>query len=187
MNQCEDIYKYNNKNYPLTFRWDTFEFQDLVVDVDKVRALCSDGCPNYNTNGGCPPFSPTVKELLLNKPFILLTAKVATKLIDIENLEEKSKYIDDLLCGALNHIGYTLKNSYQLDFLSPSHCRGCDVCTIKAGCSHPEKRVYSITGTGLMLSEVIENLFDEKLQWFSKDSEPEYIIKIMAIMRNENN
>ncbi|WDU82121.1 hypothetical protein [Caloramator sp. Dgby_cultured_2] len=44
-----------------------------------------------------------------------------------------------------------------------------------------DKRTISITGTGIMLSETIENLFHEKLEW-ANEKPPCKLIKIMCII-----
>lgn len=179
------LYTYNEKQYPIELQWDKFNYEDLIIEIDQVRNWCREGCPNYNANGGCPPYSPTAEDILKNKDFILLTAKLQTVNIRTDTLEEKSKTIEKLLCSFMDSLGYKIKAEYDIDFLNPGHCRGCNSCSIETGCKAPHRRVYSITGVGIMLSDAIENLFSTKLQWFTKDTEPEYVIKIMCFMSNK--
>lgn len=179
-------YSYMDKSYPLQIKWDIFDYDDLVLDIPKVRGWCEEGCPNYNNNGGCPPFSPRADELLKDNEFILLTCKLGTCCIDIDDSKEKGKLIEEIISSFMNELGYGIKFSSGIDFLCPGHCRGCETCSIKTGCKNPEKRAYSITGTGMLLGDVIEKLFGDKLQWFSKESEPQYIIKIMGFYRPPN-
>lgn len=186
MNYRNVEFNYQGTSYSIELKYDLFKYADLVVDSPKVRKWCQDGCPNYNNNGGCPPFSPTAEELLLHKDFILLTAKVSTDKIPGEPME-KSKFIEGLLCTYMDGLGYKLKEVYAVDFLNPGHCRGCEECTIENGCKNQDRRVYSITGLGILLGETIERLFKDKLQWFTVDSAPPYVIKIMAFLPKGQN
>ena len=183
MKRCFVKYNFRNTVNELELKWDIFRFDQLVVDAVKVRGWCSDGCPNYNRNGGCPPFSPTAEELLKNKNFILLTTKAYTKNI---NVCDKGAYIEELLSEYMNKLGYKIKDMYGVDFLCAGRCRGCSECSIDSGCSSPKRRQYCITGTGILLGDVIENLFEEKLQWFGRDHEPEYIMKIMGFISEKS-
>lgn len=177
-------FNYENQIYPLEVRWDVFKYSDLTLDINQVRKWCSEGCPHYDVNGGCPPYSPTAEELLKDKEFVLLTCKIETKYVN--KLDDKSKFIENLLCDYMDSLGYKIKESLGIEFLNPGHCRGCKECTIETGCKAPERRVYSITGVGIMLGDAIERLFNIPLQWFTKDSEPEYVTKIMAFLGNSS-
>lgn len=182
MYKTKKLYAYNNQSFMLEVQYDEFSYDDLTIETDKVRNWCKEGCPNFNSNGGCPPFSPTAEELLSKKAFILLTTKLSVSDIALTDSMEKSKLGEKLLCDFMDSLGYSIKDSYGIEFLNPGHCRGCKPCSISTGCKNPDRRVYSITGIGIMLGDVIEKLFDTKLQWFTKDSEPEYIVKIMGFI-----
>jgi len=185
MNTTKKLFSYKDNIYPLEIQWDKFVYSDLIIETEKVRNWCKEGCPNYNTNGGCPPFSPTVEELLGDKEFIFLTTKINIADINHVSSKEKSKLVEQVLCNFMDPLGYKVMELYAINFLNSGHCRGCKTCTINKGCSSPERRVNCITGIGIMLGEVIEKLFNSKLQWFTKDSEPEYIIKIMGFISED--
>lgn len=175
-------YLYDNNSYDLEIKWDSFDYKDLPLNIDQVRLWCKEGCPNYNTNGGCPPFSPTASELLKDKSFILLACKIKTSQIVLPSLKDKIDLTQNILCSFMESLGYTISDLYNIDFLNAGHCTACDICTIHSGCKNPEKRVYCITGSGIMLGEAIEKLFEEKLQWFSEMEEPLHVIKIMGFL-----
>ena len=185
MNASVKNYIYGNKTYPLYLKWDIFKYEDLVLNIDQVRTWCKEGCINYNNNGGCPPFSPTAENLLKDKKLILLTCKINTSDVKGSSWEEKSSYIENILRSYMDSIGYKVKALYGIDFLSPGYCRGCNSCSIHSNCSMPDRRTYCITGTGMMLGDVFEKLFNEKLQWFKDDREPEYTFKIMGFVSDK--
>lgn len=181
MRFLEDNYFYRDKLYQVTVKWRCCSYDDLAVDIEKVRGFCRDGCPDYNKNGGCPPFSPAADEIFKNRDFILLLSKVAATAL----LEDSSMALDtghSMLSEYMDKIGYRLRETAGIEFLSPGLCRGCPECTISSGCKNPGRRVYSITGTGIMLGDTLETLFDEKLQWLSENYRPDYIIKVMAFL-----
>ena len=183
-------YLYDNNNYDLEIKWDSFNYKDLPLDIEKVRHWCKEGCLNYNTNGGCPPFSPTASDILKDKPFILLLCKIKTCQVAVSaskdsSSKDKTDIIQNIIYSFMNSLGYTISDLYNIDFLNAGHCSSCDICTINSGCKNPEKRVYCITGMGIMLGDAIEKLFDEKLQWFTCGEEPLHIMKIMGFLSGE--
>jgi predicted metal-binding protein len=178
-------YLYETKEYDLEIKWDSFNYKDLPLNIDQVRHWCKEGCENYNTNGGCPPFSPTASDLLKDNTFVLLICKIKTCQVVASSLEARLELIQNILYSFMNSLGYTISDRYNIDFLNAGHCSACDVCTISSGCKNPKKRVYCITGSGIMLGEAIENLFEEKLQWFTGNEEPLQVIKIMGFLSGE--
>lgn len=176
------LYNYREKTYPLILNWDTFRYEDLSLNIDQVREWCREGCPNYAKNGGCPPYSPTAEELLRDKDFILLTCKIYTRDIDAFRPEDKIELMEGILDSFMDELGYKARERLGMDFLNPGYCRGCKECTIESGCKSPGRRVYSITGTGILLADTIKNLFNEELLWLKNGEEPEYYIKIMAFL-----
>ncbi|MCX7903835.1 MAG: DUF2284 domain-containing protein [Caloramator sp.] len=167
-------------NTSVEIKFGDFKYEDLVVDIERVRNYCREGCPNFGVNGGCPPFSPTADQLLKDKIFILAMGKIYTANYSKDEFDEADKSLNRLL----KSIGLFFKEKYGVEFLSPEHCTECDVCTIKTGCQKPDRRTISITGTGIMLSETIENLFGEKLEW-ANDMLPSKLIKIMCIISDK--
>jgi len=85
----------------------------------------------------------------------------------------------------MDSLGYKISDLYNIDFLNAGYCSACDICTIHSGCKNPEKRVYCITGSGIMLGNALESLFEEKLQWFAGGVEPDEVIKIMGFLSRE--
>lgn len=175
-------YLYDNNSYDLEIKWDSFAYKELPLNIDQVRHWCKEGCSNYNTNGGCPPFSPIAPDFLKDKTLILLACKIKTCQIQVPSLKEKVDLIQNILYSFMNSLGYTISYLYNIDFLNAGHCSACNTCTIHSGCKNPKKRVYCITGSGIMLGEVIEKLFEEKLQWFTEVQEPAQVIKVMGFI-----
>lgn len=182
MHTASKHYLYDNNSYDLQIKWDSFDYKDLPLNIDQVRDWCKDGCSNYNTNGGCPPFSPTASDLLKDKTFILLLCKIKTCQISDLSLNDKIELIQKILYSFMDSLGYKISDLYNIDFLNAGHCSACDICTIHSGCKNPKKRVYCITGSGIMLGDAIEKLFEEKLQWFAGGEEPLEVIKIMGFL-----
>ncbi|MGH4120231.1 DUF2284 domain-containing protein [Clostridium sp.] len=175
-------YSYENNNYNLEIKYDSFNYSDLSLNIDKVRQWCKEGCTNYNTNGGCPPFSPIASDALKDKTFILLFCKIKTSQVDAPSVQGKTDLIQKILYSFMNTLGYKVSDLYDIDFLNAGHCTACDICTIHSGCKNPKKRVYCITGLGIMLGDVIEKLFEEKLMWSTAGEEPLHIVKIMGFV-----
>jgi predicted metal-binding protein len=178
-------YLYDNNSYDLEVKWDSFDYKDLPLNIDQVRYWCKEGCPNYNTNGGCPPFSPKVSDILKDKTFILLLCKIKTCQVEAPSSSDKIDLTQNILYSFMSSLGYKISDLYNIDFLNAGHCSACDICTIHSGCKNPEKRVYCITGSGIMLGDAIEKLFEEKLQWFTGSEEPLHVIKIMGFLSGE--
>jgi predicted metal-binding protein len=186
MQQLINTYTYNNQEYPLTLKWGSFKYDDLVLNIAQVRKWCEEGCPNFGNIGSCPPYSPTVDEILKDRDFTLLACKLYTKDVNVHPPQEKSKLMDNIIISFMEELGYRGRELSGTDFLTPGKCRGCSECTIESGCKSPAKRVYDITGVGIMLGDTIKKLFHEELQWFKENEEPEYIFRIMAFLPNKN-
>jgi predicted metal-binding protein len=175
-------YVYENNNYNLEIKYDSFNYKELPVNIEKVRQWCKEGCSNYNTNGGCPPFSPTASDVLKDKTFILLFCKIKTSQVKASSLQDKMDLIQKILYSFVNALGYKVSDLYNIEFLNAGQCTACDICTIHSGCKNPIKRVHCITGLGIMLGDTIEKLFEEKLVWCTGNEEPLQITKIMGFV-----
>lgn len=185
MNTVIEKHTYEKNSYDLEVKWDIFNYNDLTLNIHQVRQWCKEGCSNYNTSGGCPPFSPSADSLLKNKDFILLMCKIKTCQINTCSVENKIELIQNILYSFMDSLGYKIYKEYNIKFLNAGKCSGCNICTIHSDCKNPENRAYCITGLGIMLGDVIERLFHEKLQWYTGVKQPDQIIKIMGFISEE--
>jgi predicted metal-binding protein len=127
---------------------------------EQVRADClqpfsghDEGCPNYGTTYGCPPYAPTIDEfkaiLAEYSHYYLVYGEVELS-GDIESAEEKAKYASMQL--EVDSFIIFLQDTVENVFLI--HGYGCHYCErIGEGncacpddpCRHPEKKTYSIS------------------------------------------
>lgn len=70
--------------------------------------------------------------------------------------------------------------------LSSGRCLLCDTCTRSIGkpCISEEKLRYSLEGLSFHVSEIVENIVGDKIQW-SNDTKPEYVTCVSALLSNE--
>ncbi len=156
--------------------WQSSTPAELPQDIERIRQLCADGCPHYNRNGGCPPWSPTIEAL--GKEHDLTLLAVSAKASTERPMADMNDAIDDWM----DKLGYAVLDSLGVSFLSAGPCRACQTCTIETGCKDPNRRVSSITGVGLLLSDILEHHFQQPLQWSKGDQQPEHLTKVMGFL-----
>jgi predicted metal-binding protein len=70
--------------------------------------------------------------------------------------------------------------------LFSGNCHFCENCSRKDGtpCVEPNKMRYSLESLGYKVSDICENILNEKLQW-EKGTRPSYLFLVSAILTND--
>ncbi len=157
-------------------------------ELKKFKELCKEGCPNYKMKWSCPPYSPYYHDI--SKKYDFLTVCILTVQLDQFNYINK----DYLKVKAANSI---LKSRAEKMLrakvfmndkgISTGSCRMCKPCRCKRNepCRHPDKVMYSFEALGIHVSSMIEDLFDFKLQWYSKKQLPEYTSVVVGLLSKD--
>lgn len=122
-----------------------------------VREMCSsDKCSIYGKNWGCPPHCGTVEECQqkmrsYSRGILLQTIGHMTKAIDSRCYRETER-------RHLEHF-YTLADMVRKEYpnalcLGAGGCRVCNKCAYPEPCRFPEKRLSSMEGYGLFVTQV---------------------------------
>ena len=151
---------------------------------EEIEEHCKN-CPSYGKNWSCPPHSFTVMEYIERyKTAHIIGVKVA-----LEDFDQKEDAIDHYYeCRRLvnrNLLRYEERIADSIVLLG-GHCDLCDSCTreVSAECKHPQKKRYSLESLGFKVSEIIEGLFDDKLQW-DRGKTPHSLYIVLGVLSNE--
>lgn len=153
-----------------------FIHPDELTFSQRIRTVCQQECPMYNTTWACPPAVGTVEECrtrCLSFPDALLITSIA-EVSDITDLAETlaaraphealTHQVEQLLkdCGADETLG-----------LSTESCALCNQCAYPdAPCRHPDRMYPCVESHGIIVSELAEKygidfLMGNVVVWFS--------------------
>jgi len=161
---------------------------------DLTSRACQIGCRLYGKNGGCPPFSPNYPSFARRFPyanvlFVHMSVSDFPQKIRQGNFYVRWSFVEVLQGNFIKKLGSMLHSRIGGYFLSAGHCTGCGkkACQMNANkeCQSPTKREFSMESTGVLVTDLMEELFGIPLVWFSQDPEdnlPEYMIKSCMIL-----
>jgi predicted metal-binding protein len=146
----------------------------------KVSEYCKE-CPNYNNLWSCPPHNFNPEEHI--KKF--KEANIICLKIDISHLNDKKNAIK---------LFHKKRKKFNLELLSletkianstvlySGECHFCDSCTRQKGlpCSNKEYLRYSLESLGFKVSDICENILNEKLEWYNTKKQ-NYLLSVAAI------
>jgi predicted metal-binding protein len=182
--------------YPLELAYDSLPSRLIPVNRQATTKACQIGCRLYGRNGGCPPLAPTFSEKW-GRHSLFLYAKILTENYPPKVLNgtyyTRWVFVETFLTALTYRIGRYLASELDSYFLGSGHCVSCrpKKCSLKQGdsCRKPDARTYSLEATGVLVTELMENLFGIELKWWrpqEKDYIPEYMLKVIGLVRDED-
>ena len=179
------------KLYPLEVGFGVTPVSKVPVNVALTIEACRRGCRLYGRNGGCPPFAPGFHEIP-GKELLILYAKLLTRHFPPRVLSgpyySRWVFIETFMAPLMNRVGSILASSIGGCFLSSGNCRSCRPkrCAVKDGhpCRNPHARTFSLEATGVLVSEMIKDVFGFDLQWWRRNDlshVPEYMVKVVGL------
>lgn len=129
--------------------------------TERVRHICQDDCPRYNTTWACPPAVGSVaecKDKCLQYPNVLVITTV-TEVEDIANLEEtlKTRMEHEEITRQVADL--MREQGCQLRILSTESCAICTQCAYPdAPCRHPDKMFPCVESQGILTTEIYEKM-----------------------------
>jgi len=181
--------------YPIEVYRFTLNTGEVPVDKAAMAQYCREGCPSYNRNGACPPFSPDFQALsrqyrLATVVYIRLEAAHYPVRIVKGHPRTSWKYTESFLPAFLRR--QVLQQARQLDGfpLTAGHCTGCRTCNFNGEdkrCLKPEARTYSLGGCGVKVAELMERHSDWPLRWWNAaagEEAPPYQLRVGMVLHN---
>ena len=136
-----------------------FATTNEVTFTERVRYICKEECPRYNSTWACPPAVGSVdscKAQCLAYPEMLMISTV-TEVSDIENQEETlatRKDHEEITRQVANLIK---AQGCELRVLSTESCAICETCSYPdAPCRHPELMFPCVESQGILVTELFE-------------------------------
>ena len=132
---------------------------DELLFTERVRHVCREECPRYNTTWACPPAVGTVEECkaaCLSYPDMLMISTV-TEVSDIANIEETLATRGEHEAITRQVAKLMEEQGSELRVLSTESCAICETCTYPdAPCRHPDKMFPCVESQGILVTEVCE-------------------------------
>lgn len=165
-----------------TFIADYPVFEYRIIDTDRlrfeprVRMVCEQECPRYNSTWACPPAVGELQECrekCMAYPEAVFFSTVA-EVSDVLNLEETlaTRREHENITNAIG--AFLREQGYDCFILSTESCDICPECTYPhAPCRHPEKMHPCVESYGIVVSEIVEEqqmeyqLGGNTILWFS--------------------
>ena len=157
------------------FQYEFIDPRELTFS-DRIRTVCEQECPMYNSTWACPPAVGTVEECrkrCLSYPHALMMTSVA-EVGDIANMDETLSTRgphEDLT----HQVRQLLLDSGATDVyaLSTEACTLCEQCAWPDHpCRHPDRMFPCVESHGIVVTEIAERYGIDFLQgnlvvWFS--------------------
>ena len=183
------------RQYPLEIGYSSIPSGLVPVDAETTIKACRNGCRLYGRNGGCPPFSQNFSKICTGH-FLALYFKLLTKDYPPKVLNgtyyTRWVFVETFMTALTNRIGKKLASTLDGYFLSSGHCCSCKPkrCAVKdrKPCRKPDVRIYSLEATGILVTELMKDIFDINLQWWrhkGPDYIPEYMVKVVGLTREK--
>jgi len=140
------------------FQYAFMETRELTF-TERVRHVCREECPRYNTTWACPPAVGTVAECeaaCLSYPEMLMISTV-TEVSDIANIEETLDTRGDHEEITRQVADLMKAQGCELRVLSTESCAICETCSYPNGpCRHPDRMFPCVESQGILVTEVCE-------------------------------
>ena len=136
-----------------------FMTTDELVFTDRVRYICKEECPQYNTTWACPPAVGSVTEcrakcLMYPEMLMISTVSEVNDIADIEETLSTRKDHEEIT----RQVAKLMKEQgCELRILSTESCAICETCTYpNAPCRHPDMMFPCVESQGILVTEICE-------------------------------
>jgi len=136
-----------------------FMTTDELVFTDRVRYICKEECPQYNTTWACPPAVGSVSEckakcLMYPEMLMISTVSEVNDIADIEETLSTRKDHEEIT----RQVAKLMKEQgCELRILSTESCAICETCTYpNAPCRHPDMMFPCVESQGILVTEICE-------------------------------
>ena len=136
-----------------------FMTTDELVFTDRVRYICKEECPQYNTTWACPPAVGSVTEcrakcLMYPEMLMISTVSEVNDIADIEETLLTRKDHEEIT----RQVAKLMKEQgCELRILSTESCAICETCTYpNAPCRHPDMMFPCVESQGILVTEICE-------------------------------
>jgi len=148
---------------------------------EEINGFC-ERCPKYGQYWSCPPHSFDPIELLSEFKYASVVA-IKIHLDHLDSKTERLEYYNQQKRLLNEQILNSEKMFSESMALISGNCWICEECTRMKGeaCILPEKQRYSLESLGFKLSDILQELFNEKLQW-TKGKTPDSLFTIKSML-----
>ncbi len=163
-----------------------------TIPIDSLRqyyrpeetARHCERCPRYGMNWSCPPHDFSVPDYI-DRYGMAYAIAVKVSLTGLPEETDSMDYYHDCRRSINQRLLQYETEIPDSVVLIAGHCDLCDDCTRRASseCCLPDKQRHSFESLGFKVSEMIEDLFDDTLQW-GKGKTPGSLYIVSGILSN---
>jgi len=156
----------------------------VVVRKNFFDEMCKNGCKNYKKKYSCPPYSPTLDNLLKGFDGLYIVLFLCN-LNQIDSTEYNKLRIANVSTKSrLIKLMRYLEGRFKTFFLSTGSCNLCKPCKLKLNlpCAHPDKRRYSLESLGVDCDKLTRDLFNINLLWYKNKKSPKYACAVGGLV-----
>lgn len=140
------------------FQYAIMKSEDLMF-TERVRYVCENECPMYNTTWACPPAVGTV-EACIGKcacfPEVLMISTV-TEVNDIENMRETLATRSEHEAVTREVTELVRSHGCETMTLSTEACSICPKCSYpNEPCRHPDRMYPCVESYGILVTDLCE-------------------------------
>lgn len=148
---------------------------------DEILGYCSN-CSNHGRFWSCPPHSFDILTYFQQFNFVYV---IASKIHLDPSLskEESIEYFYKQRIKINEKLEQVHERIPDVSTLMAGQCWHCKKCAREEGkpCVFPEKVHYSLESLGIKISALLEQEFNDRLQW-QKNEMPDYLYTVQAIL-----
>ena len=171
------------KTLNYTIRTISIESLKRYYKPEEIISHCQH-CPRYGLNWSCPPHDFNVLEYIARFKLAYIIG-VKVPLSGFSKKAEAIGYYHECR-HAVNQrlLQYELEISGSVVLIA-GHCDLCANCfrQVSLECAYPDQRRYSLESLGFKVSEMMADIFDDRLQWATGQT-PDHLYIVSGILSN---
>ncbi|MUP16533.1 hypothetical protein DWB61_15525 [Ancylomarina euxinus] len=151
---------------------------------EEFNAHCQTGCENFSKKWTCPPHCPTFMEYAADHTHIkLILYKTDCDQFSFIESNERAltayNFAKDLLQKNLRNAEAETER-----FIGPNSCEICTICKAAQAdaCHLPHLIRYNLVAFGFNVTQIMEDLFQHKLEWAKAEQVPNHVSSVGAIL-----
>lgn len=171
------------RNLDCTIRIIPMESLKRYYRPAEITAYCRK-CPRYDLNWSCPPHDFDAMDYMA--PFAMVYVMgIKVPLSHLPNKAEAMGYYRDCRHAVNQRLLQYEPKMPGAVVLIAGHCDICGDCSrqVSLACHHPDQRRYSFESLGFKVSEMVEDVFDDTLQW-DNGKMPDHLYLVAGILSN---
>ncbi len=160
----------------MNLNWALVPKDQVPVDRPTTTQACRN-CPHYTRNWACPPYAPNFAQIAADH---LLVIHLRLQVPNPKLRPQCERMVGETATQTVRALAQHL----QAIPLGWGQCTTCPTCSCPhEPCPYPQRRLYSLEATGVLVTELVHMCFQRHLQWWNQA--PSHASRVVAVTRAE--